>query len=66
MTDAIAVLATQGLVTGVEMQGLRFDTGNPLGLLRASIHYGLKSPELRDDLMQMLRQFVSQPESSSE
>lgn len=45
LTDAIAVLAARGEVRGLLFEGRRFDTGNPLGLLDASLHYALRRPE---------------------
>lgn len=39
LTDAIAVLAQQGRVLGRVFEGERFDTGNPLGMLRATLHF---------------------------
>lgn len=56
LTDAIAELCTQGKVTGIPFAGVRFDTGNVLGLLRASIHYALK----RDDLAAGMRQILAE------
>ena len=42
LTDAIASLAREGRVHGQVFEGERFDTGNVVGLIRASIHFGLK------------------------
>lgn len=43
LTDAIARLP---VVHGIEFSGAHFDTGNPVGLLDAALHYGLRHPEL--------------------
>lgn len=54
LTDALAVLAEQGRVVGAAFEGQRFDTGNVLGLLRASLHFARKRDDLRagvDDLI---------------
>ncbi len=48
LTDAIAVLAARGDVRGLLFEGRRFDTGNPLGLLEATLHYALRRPEYAD------------------
>lgn len=48
LTDAIAVLAGRGEVRGLLFGGQRFDTGNPLGLLDATLHYALRRPEYAD------------------
>ena len=54
LTDAIAVLCARGQVHGQVLEGLRHDTGNVLGLLRASLHYARKRPELRAGLDEIL------------
>ncbi len=43
LTDALAVLAAQDRVLGVHFEGRHFDTGNPVGLLAAQLHWSLKS-----------------------
>ncbi len=57
LTDAIATLAAQGRVEGRVFEGERFDTGNVIGLLRASIHFALKRPDLAGPLREMLAEF---------
>ena len=54
LTDAIAKLAVQGRVRGQIFEGERFDTGNVLGLLRASIHFALKRPDLESSVRAVL------------
>jgi len=56
LTDAIAVLAERGEVHGLEFLGQRFDTGNVVGLLRASIHYTLKRPDLAPAMRDALKE----------
>lgn len=48
LTDAIALLLQEEPVYGYEFDGLRFDCGSKLGYLEATVHYGLKHPELGD------------------
>ncbi len=55
LTDAIAELATAGRVSGLVFEGRRFDTGNVLGLLEASLHFAAQRPELRDGLRKILK-----------
>jgi UTP--glucose-1-phosphate uridylyltransferase len=55
LTDAIAELATAGRVSGLVFKGRRFDTGNVLGLLEASLHFASQRPELRDGLRKILK-----------
>ena len=58
LTDGLAVLAQEGQAWGLEFEGQRFDTGNVVGLLRASIHFTLKRPDLRDAMSQVLQEFA--------
>src|SRR5438067_834883 len=60
LTDALAVLASQGRLLGVRFQGERHDAGDRLGYLQANLAYALKRPELRDPLLEYLRQVVKQ------
>jgi UTP--glucose-1-phosphate uridylyltransferase len=46
LTDAIARLLLEEDVYGYEFSGQRFDCGSKLGYLEATVHYGLKHPEL--------------------
>ncbi|MFH1644436.1 MAG: UTP--glucose-1-phosphate uridylyltransferase GalU [bacterium] len=49
LTDGIQNLILSGeKVFAYRMQGTRYDVGNPLGLLKASINFGLKHPEYSD------------------
>ncbi len=57
LTDALAVLAGRGQAWGLEFEGARFDTGNTLGLMRASIHFALKRPELAEGMRGILAEF---------
>ena len=54
LTDAIASLAAEGRVHGQVFSGERFDTGNVVGLIRASIHYALKRPDLAPSIRDLL------------
>jgi UTP--glucose-1-phosphate uridylyltransferase len=60
LTDALAVLAQQDRLIGVRFQGERHDAGDRLGYLQANLAYALKRPELRDALLEYLRQVVKQ------
>lgn len=46
LTDALAVYAARGQATGVVFTGAHFDTGNPIGLLDANLHFALHHPTL--------------------
>lgn len=58
LTDALAVLAGRGEAWGLVFEGQRFDTGNPLGLLDATLHYALKRPEYREGALELLRRYT--------
>ncbi len=58
LTDALAVLASEGRCAGVAMAGERFDTGTVLGLLRASIHMALGRPDLAAGMRALLREYA--------
>lgn len=46
LTDAIASLLKQERVLGHELKGIRYDCGDKLGYLKATVQYALKHPEL--------------------
>ena len=58
LTDAISVLAQRGDVRGILFEGDRFDTGNPAGLLRASIHFARKRPDLKAEIDAIIAEFA--------
>lgn len=60
LTDAIAVIAEQGGIVGQVVAGTRHDTGNVLGLLRASLHFARKRPELRAGVDAIIDELVAQ------
>ena len=57
LTDAIHMLARQGKVIGYKIKAQRFDTGNALGLLRASMYQALKRPDLQAGFKKILNEF---------
>jgi UTP--glucose-1-phosphate uridylyltransferase len=58
LTDAIARLLEEEPVYGFEFEGLRFDCGSKLGYLEATVHYGLKHPELADGFRSYLEKIL--------
>lgn len=50
LTDAIASLLESEAVYALEFEGDRYDAGNPLGLIQASVGIGLSHPDLGSDL----------------
>ena len=55
ITDAIRVLLESRPVYGVLFEGRRFDAGDKLGFLEATLHFALKRPEFRDGLRDILK-----------
>lgn len=58
LTDAIDTLNKTQRVFALEFKGKRYDVGNKLGMLEANIEYGLKHPELKDELKEYLKSLV--------
>jgi UTP--glucose-1-phosphate uridylyltransferase len=56
LTDALAVLAARGRAHGHVFTGRHFDTGNPLGLLDAQLHYTVK--RFGDDARARIRAYA--------
>lgn len=55
LTDAIAQLLEKERVLAYEFEGKRYDCGDKLGYLVATVEYALKHPELRDGFADYLR-----------
>ncbi len=55
ITDAINALAQEGPVYSCEFTGTRYDMGDKVGYLTASIDLALKRPDLRPGLLKYLR-----------
>jgi UTP--glucose-1-phosphate uridylyltransferase len=60
VTDAIAMQARAGHCYGLKFTGVRYDTGNPLGLLTTAIALGLKRPDIAPGLREYMRQALSE------
>ena len=59
LTDAIDTLNKTQRVFAHEFKGKRYDVGNKLGMLKANIEYGLQHPELKEELIQYLKELVA-------
>jgi len=57
LTDAIAQLLDEESVFAYRFHGRRYDCGNKLGFLEATVEYGLKHPELHNDFLNYLIRF---------
>lgn len=58
LTDAMRELATTVGMTAVEYTGTRYDMGNKLGILKASIDVGLEHDEVKDGLKEYIKELA--------
>lgn len=59
LTDAMRKLATTVGMTAVEYSGARYDMGNKLGILKATIDVGLNHDEVKDGLRAYIKELAS-------
>lgn len=59
LTDALRLLCASGPMVAYEFEGVRYDVGDKLGYLKASIEMALGRPDLRDALWDYLRSLVT-------
>ena len=55
LTDAMKVLATTKGMIGVDFTGKRYDMGNKLGILQATVEVALNHPEVADGFREYLK-----------
>ena len=55
LTDALQTLATKEAIYAYSFEGRRYDVGDKLGFLEATVDFALKRPELRDDFIAFLK-----------
>ena len=60
LTDGIAQLACARRVYGYEFSGEHYDVGDKLGLVRATIAYALKRPELREQVKEYFKKVINE------
>lgn len=58
ITDAICKLANEGKVYGLIFEGRRFDAGDRMGYLEATVHFALKHPELGGEFREMVKRML--------
>lgn len=56
LTDALHMLARKNKMVGFAFKGQRFDTGNALGLLRASMFQAMNTPDLKDGFLEIIKE----------
>jgi UTP--glucose-1-phosphate uridylyltransferase len=66
LTDAISRLSEVERIIAYNFEGRRHDVGEKMGFIRTTIHYALQHGELKEDLLQYLREIVdSETEKAS-
>ncbi len=55
LTDAMRRLATTKGMTAVDFEGTRYDMGNKLGILKATVEVALNHPEVKDEFREYLK-----------
>lgn len=55
LTDALQLLLKQQPIYAYEFEGVRYDTGNPLGWLKANLAFALQRPDIGPELREYLR-----------
>lgn len=58
LTDAMKVLAQKKGVAGVDFTGTRYDMGNKLGILKASVEVGLEHPEIGSEFKEYIKEIA--------
>jgi UTP--glucose-1-phosphate uridylyltransferase len=56
LTDGLRLLLGQQPIYAYQFEGIRYDTGTPLGFLKASVEFALNRPDIRDEFKKYLRQ----------
>jgi UTP--glucose-1-phosphate uridylyltransferase len=59
LTDGIASLLQNKPVLAYRFQGRRFDCGNRLGMVQATVHLALEDPELHAPVVELMRERLS-------
>ena len=55
LTDALKTLSKKEAMYAYEFEGRRYDVGDKLGFLEATVDFALKKPELKDSFMDYLK-----------
>lgn len=60
LTDALRVMAHNGSVYAYNFTGKRYDTGNKLGYLKATVEFALRCPDLGPQFRQYLKNLLAE------
>ena len=58
LTDALRSLAKEEAMYAFNFEGKRYDVGNKLGYLEATMEFALRNPELREDFKEYIQNLV--------
>jgi UTP--glucose-1-phosphate uridylyltransferase len=58
LTDSLARLAVEEGLLALQFEGQRYDTGDKLGFIEATIAFALKRPDLADGTRKILAQYA--------
>lgn len=58
LTDALQALLKQQAIYAYEFEGVRYDTGTPIGWLKATMAFALKQPNIGPELRKYLRRLL--------
>jgi UTP--glucose-1-phosphate uridylyltransferase len=56
----MVMLAKQGKLNAVDFNGIRYDMGNKLGIMKANCEVALKHPEIGEDFRAYLKELVKE------
>ena len=59
LTDALLELIKDEAMYAYNFEGKRYDVGDKLGYLQATVEYALRKPELKDDFIEYLKTIVN-------
>ena len=66
LTDALKTLSAHEAIYAYNFEGKRYDVGDKLGFLEATVDFALKRPELRDEFMEFLENRVNDSQSKDD
>ncbi len=66
LTDALQTLSKKEAIYAYNFEGRRYDVGDKLGFLEATVDFALKRPELRDEFMEFLKGKIELKDLSDE
>lgn len=59
-TDALGLLAKEGMLNGYKFEGIRYDAGNKLDYLKANVEFALRDKELGANFWEYLKKLTDQ------